>query len=156
MTAFDVEIGPIWDQRDAERKAAAFVENHPGIVWTGGWTTTQPGIMSVINVRVVGKTTLEIGPIRNQEDVEIKARNFIQTHPWLKWTGQWNTRIPNNMLVIEIEPVQSKYLPMLTYSMIISLFALMTFGLLVIGICIPVIPRIRNAASMKLFFYPYL
>merc|ERR1711874_568964 len=46
--AQNVEVGPIWNQRHAEEKAAEYVRNHPEFQWTGHWWTTEPGMMSVI------------------------------------------------------------------------------------------------------------
>ncbi|CAM9908403.1 unnamed protein product, partial [Ectocarpus fasciculatus] len=50
-TPFDVEVGPIWDQRDARTKANRYIQDHPRYEWTGHWRTTIPGSMSVIQVR---------------------------------------------------------------------------------------------------------
>lgn len=50
--AYDVEIGPIWNNDDAKVKAEAYVRANPWLVWTGHWTTTVLGRMSVISVRL--------------------------------------------------------------------------------------------------------
>ena len=51
MASHDVEVGPIWDQADAERKAAKYEKEHPNKQWNSHWRTTVFGKMSVIGVR---------------------------------------------------------------------------------------------------------
>jgi len=41
--------GPIWNQKDAETKCPALAEKHGG-TWTGAWTTTVAGSMSVCTI----------------------------------------------------------------------------------------------------------
>lgn len=56
--SIDVDAGPIWDNDHARKRCpevlAAWMEEHPGrqAVWTGHWTTTVEGEMSVCNLRV--------------------------------------------------------------------------------------------------------
>jgi rubredoxin len=45
-----VEAGPIWNQFDADRKCPD-VARKAGGKWTGQWKTTQPGRMSVCEVK---------------------------------------------------------------------------------------------------------
>ena len=47
----DVEVGPIYNQKQAEEKADKFEREHPEWTWTGHWKTIIQGKMSVINVR---------------------------------------------------------------------------------------------------------
>ena len=49
--SFDVEVGPIYSNEHAQKVAKRFLANNPDHKWTGHWTTTQPGRMSVINVQ---------------------------------------------------------------------------------------------------------
>jgi len=103
----NVEVGPIWNQRHAEEKAAEYVENHPEFEWTGHWNTTQPGRMSSIEIRrrcpVSNTQYVEVGPIWNQRHAEQVAADYVQTHPEFEWTGHWNTTIPGVMSEIQIE-----------------------------------------------------
>lgn len=46
-----VEAGPIWSKSDAERKCPEVAKANYG-VWTGEWSTTVPGRMSVCEVRI--------------------------------------------------------------------------------------------------------
>ena len=56
--SFDVEAGPIWDNDYAQRRCpevlAAWMEANPGeeAEWTGNWSTTVEGKMSVCNLRL--------------------------------------------------------------------------------------------------------
>lgn len=45
-----VEAGPIWNQFDADRKCPDVARNGGG-KWTGQWKTTQPGRMSVCEIK---------------------------------------------------------------------------------------------------------
>jgi hypothetical protein len=45
-----IEVGPIWNQMDAERKCPDAARKAGGI-WTGQWRTTRPGTMSECDVR---------------------------------------------------------------------------------------------------------
>ena len=45
-----LEVGPIWNQMDAERKCSEAARK-AGASWTGQWWTTQPGRMSVCEIR---------------------------------------------------------------------------------------------------------
>ena len=44
-----VEAGPIWNQADANQKCPALASANGGN-WTGGWWTTQEGVMSVCEI----------------------------------------------------------------------------------------------------------
>lgn len=48
----NVDMGPIWNQQDAVKKARAFIEEYPLLEWTGHWNTTEMGKMSHIVVRL--------------------------------------------------------------------------------------------------------
>ena len=43
-------MGPIWDNNDANMKAAGWVAQNPGWRYTGEWRTTIPNVMSTITV----------------------------------------------------------------------------------------------------------
>merc|ERR1711874_901191 len=114
--AQNVEVGPIWNQRHAEEKAAEYVRNHPEFQWTGHWWTTEPGIMSVIQIERRNPDTsdpinhnpsaaqnVEVGPIWNQRHAEEKAAEYVRNHPEFQWTGHWWTTEPGMMSVIQIE-----------------------------------------------------
>jgi len=108
--AQNVEVGPIWNQRHAEEKAAEYVRNHPDYKWTGHWNTTRPGLMSTIQVRrrntqqTAARTeNVEVGPIRNQQHAEQKAAEYIRNNPEFQWTGHWNTTRPGRMSVIQVQ-----------------------------------------------------
>jgi hypothetical protein len=45
-----VEVGPIWNQMDAERKCTAAARERGG-TWNGQWRTTVPGRMSECDIR---------------------------------------------------------------------------------------------------------
>ena len=45
-----IEVGPIWNQMDAERKCPE-AARAAGASWTGQWSTTIPGRMSVCEIR---------------------------------------------------------------------------------------------------------
>ena len=108
----EVEVGPIWNQRHAEEVAAEYIQNHPDFEWTGHWNTTRPGQMSVIFVQprinraneAIEDDThdVEVGPIWNQAHAYEVACTYIQDHPDLEWTGQWNTTQPGVMSVIQV------------------------------------------------------
>lgn len=59
--AIDVEAGPIWDNDHARKRCpellAEWLKANPDkdAVWTGNWTTTIRGEMSVCNFRVRNK-----------------------------------------------------------------------------------------------------
>ena len=116
--AWTVEVGPIWNQADADRKCTKAARSAGG-TWTGVWRTTREGQMSVCEIRGgsghsqwpkpdprngFGRTRMvEVGPIWNQQDAEVKctrtAREIRGT-----WTGQWKTTRPGQMSVCEIKP----------------------------------------------------
>ena len=108
MTTWDVRMGPLWSQKDAEEKATAYINGHPGLIWTREWRTTVPGKMSVIGVQSAGFVDVRIGPIWNQQDAELKAGAFIRSHPYLRWTGSWSTTQFGKMSVIRIECIVSQ------------------------------------------------
>ena len=107
----NVEVGPIWNQRHAEEKAAEYIRNHPGYQWTGHWNTTRPGVMSTIQIRrrntqhpvVRTLENVEVGPIWNQQHAKQKAAEYIRNFPEFQWTGQWKTTRPGRMSVIQVQ-----------------------------------------------------
>ena len=48
------------------------------------------------------KVNVPAGPIWNQEDAKQKAPKVAAAHQG-KWTGHWNTVVPNEMSVVEVE-----------------------------------------------------
>lgn len=107
----DVEVGPIWNQADAERKCRDKAREVRG-EWDGNWHTTVPGRMSVCSIETGrgggggwrGRDVvrgIEVGPIWNQSDAEMKCRNKAREMRG-EWTGQWRTTIQGRMSVCEI------------------------------------------------------
>ena len=45
---------------------------------------------------------VDVGPIQNNEHAKEVAKAFIDTHPDLTWTGQWNTIIPGKKSLIQV------------------------------------------------------
>ena len=43
----------------------------------------------------------EVGPIWNQDHAAEKALQFEEDNPEWKWTGAWNTTIPDKMSVLK-------------------------------------------------------
>ena len=106
-----VEVGPIWNQMDADRKCPRAAREAGG-TWTGQWRTTSAGHMSECDIikehegwdhpgwghheadrRGGREKSVEVGPIWNQMDADRKcpeaARRVGGT-----WTGQWRTTRP--------------------------------------------------------------
>ena len=48
------------------------------------------------------KVDIPAGPIWNQDDANVKAPKVAAAHQG-KWTGQWNTVVPNEMSVVQVE-----------------------------------------------------
>ena len=113
----DVEVGPIWDQRDADYKCRARARELD-TDWTGAWSTVRPG-MSVCGMRRrsggggygnngggygnnQGVTReFEVGPLWSQRDAETKCRaKAVELRG--EWTGQWRTTVQGRMSVCEI------------------------------------------------------
>lgn len=108
----DVEVGPIWNQRDAENKCRAKADELRG-EWTGQWRTTVQGRMSVCEIRTGGGwgsggrrgprevlRDIEVGPIWSQRDAETKCRAEAR-RLGAEWTGQWRTTIQGRMSVCQ-------------------------------------------------------
>ncbi|MEZ0242330.1 MAG: mannan-binding lectin, partial [Sphingomonas sp.] len=122
----NVEVGPIWNQRDAEQKCRQKA-NELRLEWTGQWSTTVPGRMSVCEMRRDGRgggygngggggygnggggggygggvvREFDVGPIWNQRDAETKCRQKANELRG-EWTGQWRTTVQGRMSVCEI------------------------------------------------------
>jgi len=115
-----VEVGPIWNQMDANRKCPEAARRAGG-TWTGQWRTTRPGQMSECDIRVddhdrmrmaIGPAwmehghhhqvrSIEVGPIWNQMDADRKCREAAQRAGGT-WTGQWRTTRPGQMSECDI------------------------------------------------------
>ena len=101
-----VEVGPIWNQMDANRKCSDAARKAGGS-WTGQWRTTRPGQMSecdIARARGGGNRDgwVEAGPIWNQVDADRKCPQLAKSAGG-KWTGQWKTTRPGQMSVCEIK-----------------------------------------------------
>lgn len=102
----EVEVGPIWNQMDAERKCPDAARKAGGS-WTGDWRTVRPGQMSVCDVagaKSGGSRDgwIEAGPIWNQFDADRKCPQIARDAGG-KWTGQWKTTRPGQMSVCEVK-----------------------------------------------------
>lgn len=55
-----VDVGPIWNNDHAQEVANDWLNKNPGWEYRGEWRTTQPGVMSQIDVYTkVGDLTVE-------------------------------------------------------------------------------------------------
>jgi hypothetical protein len=102
----EVEVGPIWNQMDAERKCPQAARAAGG-TWTGQWHTTRMGQMSVCEIAGGHggghkDRDVEVGPIWNQMDAERKCPHAARAAGGT-WTGQWHTTRPGQMSVCEIK-----------------------------------------------------
>ena len=97
----DVEVGPIWNQADAEGKCRRAAEESHGR-WTGQWRTTRTGEMSVCQIDY-GRPArdVEAGPIWNDADAGVKCPVAAFAVRGV-WTGQWRTVVPGQMSVCAI------------------------------------------------------
>ena len=121
-----VEVGPIFNQGDAQNKCSKAAANAQA-KWTGQWWTTQPGRMSVCeltserssNLRwpepmkpagggatpkveklSSGKWSVEAGAIHAQIEADMKCPRAVGSVGG-KWTGQWWTTQMGRMSVCE-------------------------------------------------------
>ena len=108
-----VEVGPIWNQFDAQRKCPEAAKKAGG-TWTGEWRTTRPGQMSECDIKMGqaswnkpsggghhGKS-VEVGPIWNQMDAERKCPEAARKAGGT-WTGEWRTTRPGQMSECDIK-----------------------------------------------------
>jgi hypothetical protein len=95
VTACSINAGPIWNQTHANQVCPGVCGNVGW--WTGQWTTTVPGSMSVCQCRSVPRN-VEAGPIWDQQDANNKCPNVCRTAHG-SWTGQWTTTVPGSMSV---------------------------------------------------------
>lgn len=101
-----IEVGPIWNQFDAERKCPDAARKAGG-TWTGDWRTTRPGMSEcdIAGDRGGGgkhERWVEAGPIWNMLDADRKCPQVAQAAGG-KWTGQWKTTRPGQMSVCEVK-----------------------------------------------------
>jgi ribosome modulation factor len=112
----NVEVGlVIWNQADAEErcpKAAA----EAGAKWTGHWSNTTAGRMSVCEVVDLPKEApkfssprgeardVEAGPIWNQADAEMKCP-AVAAAARGRWNGQWRTTEQGRMSVCGVTDI---------------------------------------------------
>jgi hypothetical protein len=104
-----IEVGPIWNQMDADQKCPKAARKAGG-TWTGQWRTTRPGQMSECDVRISssgwhggGKIrSVEVGPIWNQMDADKKCPKAAHREGGT-WTGQWRTTRPGVMSECDIK-----------------------------------------------------
>lgn len=117
---YNVEVGPIWNQADADTKCGDMAEALR-LDWTGQWRTTIQGRMSVCEVRVPRRggrdddgwrdrdrdrgrsaiRNIEVGPIWNQRDAETKCAAKAREMR-AEWTGQWRTTVQGRMSECEL------------------------------------------------------
>jgi hypothetical protein len=99
-----VQVGPIWNQQDAQQKCTAAAQQAGG-TWTGQWRTTRPGQMSECDIRTDHDRerikSVEVGPIWNQMDANQKCPAAAQREGG-QWTGQWRTIRPGMMSVCDV------------------------------------------------------
>ena len=100
-----VEVGPIWNQMDAQRKCPDAARKAGGS-WTGDWRTTRPGMSEcdIAGGRGGGNRDgwVDAGPIWNQIDADRKCPQVAKSAGG-KWTGQWKTTRPGQMSVCEVK-----------------------------------------------------
>ena len=80
VLAFDVEAGPIWNQRDAESKCPRTCQG-VSAAWNGQWTTTIPGTMSVCGCESSDPPFCEAETValaKPGDDPGDTARNYCQ------------------------------------------------------------------------------
>lgn len=110
----DVEVGPIWNQMDAQHKCPKAAREAGG-TWTGQWHTTRMGQMSVCEIAGAHGggdwhggggwhkvKEVEVGPIWNQMDADRKCPKAASEYGG-KWTGQWRTTKMGQMSVCEVK-----------------------------------------------------
>jgi rubredoxin len=102
-----IEVGPIWNQMDAERKCPDAARRAGG-TWTGDWRTTRPGMSEcdIAGGRAGGgggkhDGWVEAGPIWNQMDAERKCPDATRRAGGA-WNGQWRTTRPGEMSECEL------------------------------------------------------
>ncbi len=99
----EVEVGPIWSQRHAERRCTDKA-GEIGADWTGQWRTVRPGQMSVCQMRRRAQGggspggwnprdggDVDVGPIWNQADAVVKCTAKAR-ELGVEWSGNWTSR----------------------------------------------------------------
>jgi hypothetical protein len=120
-----IDVGPIWNQVDAETKCRKAARKAGG-EWTGEWTTIVPNQSSICVVKKMssgsslrwpepakpvasgpkveklssGKWSVEAGPIHADIEAQMKCPRAVASVGG-KWTGQWWTTQPGRMSVCE-------------------------------------------------------
>jgi cell pole-organizing protein PopZ len=94
---FNMEAGPIFNQREARTKCAAACK----LTWNGQWTTTVQGKMSVCGAtngapHKPAKGDVPVGPIFSQAEAKAKCEAGLAK---VKWNGQWLTTVQGQMSV---------------------------------------------------------
>ncbi|MDA7426070.1 mannan-binding lectin [Thalassococcus lentus] len=100
-SARNVEVGPIWNQADAQKKCPAAAAAWKG-KWSGHWWTTVAGQMSVCQIVKIKPKAVEAGPIWNQADAKTKCTVLAASHK-AKWTGHWWTTVAGKMSVCQLD-----------------------------------------------------
>lgn len=98
-----VEVGPIWNQEDADVKCPRAAAQEGGR-WTGHWRTTQPAVMSVCDIEYEPERRardVEAGPIWNDADARVKCPVAAYAVRGV-WTGEWRTVAQGEMSVCRI------------------------------------------------------
>lgn len=104
----DFEAGPIWNQQDAEVKCPIVASAVRGR-WNGNWVTTRWNEMSVCGVEGARRfalrreTPVEVGPIWNQDDAQLKCPVAAAALRAV-WNGHWWTTREGQMSVCALIP----------------------------------------------------
>jgi hypothetical protein len=97
-----VEVGPVWNQADADVKCPRAATESGGR-WTGQWRTTQTGVMSVCEISYESERVrdVEAGPIWSEDDARVKCPVAAYAVRGV-WTGEWRTIRRGEMSVCSI------------------------------------------------------
>lgn len=94
----EVKEGPVWNGTDANTRCPAACHEKGFAAWAGPWWTTVPGQQSVCQCKDK-LTTLEAGPIWNNEDANTKCPATCHEKGFASWTGMWWTTVWGQMSV---------------------------------------------------------
>eukprot|EP01084_Bolivina_argentea_P067911 123612_1 len=89
-----VEIGPIYNQRDAEKQAKKYETEHAGDIWNGQWWTTVWNTMSVIMVDAINYTETK----KSWQNILEKEKKFVETLNISRQKGTLNNVVFKNIL----------------------------------------------------------
>ncbi len=94
LEGFDLEAGPIWNNDNAQERCPEAVKewneaNDGNARWTGHWTTTVPGEMSVCNCL---KGTAGLAETLFEEDAGWTKTLYFPVF-WMKWFGSARVQV---------------------------------------------------------------